>query len=153
MPFFIIGDDAFPLRTWLMKPFSSRNMEMEEQIFNYRLSCARRVSENAFGTMDNRWRCLLKPQEQNTKIVESIVSACCCLHNLCRIRYPGNPPLDRDDANHAVIPGEWRDNTDLTELQRLRGNVVTRVARRQRLYLKKYYSSEEGAVPWQNDMV
>ncbi len=121
MPFFIIGDDAFPFRTWLMKPFSRRNMEMEERIFNYRLSRAHRISENAFGIMVNCWRCLLKPPEQNPKIVESIVSACSCLHNLCRIHYPCNPPLDRDDANHAVILGEWRDNTDLTELQRLRG--------------------------------
>ncbi len=133
MTFFIIGHDAFPLRTWLMKPFSRRNMEMDEYIFNCRLSRASRVSENAFGIMANRCRCLLKPQEQNPKIVESIVSACCCLHNLCHIRYPGNPPLDRDNANHERIPGEWGDNADLTELQRLRGNVGSRAAKRQRL--------------------
>ncbi len=59
--FFIIDNDAFPLCTWLMKPFSQRHMEMDEFIFNYRLSCARRVSENAFGIMANHWRCLLKP--------------------------------------------------------------------------------------------
>ncbi len=106
MPFFIIGDHTFPLQTWLMKPFSRRNMEMLECIFNYRLLRARRVSENAFGIMSNCWRYLLKPQEQNPKIVESIVSACNCLHNLCRIRYPGNPPLDNDNANHELIPGE-----------------------------------------------
>ncbi len=153
MPFFIIGDDAFPLHTWLMKPFSQRNMEMDERIFNYRLSRAHRVSENAFGIIANHWRCLLKAQEQNPKIVESIVSACRCFHNLCCIRYTGNPPLDRDNANHELIPEEWRDNADLTELQRLKGNVGTRAARRQRLYLKKYYSSEAGAVPWQNDMI
>ncbi len=75
-PFFIIGNDAFPLRTWLMKPFSRRNMEMDEHIFNYRLSRARRISENAFGIMANHWRCLLEPLEQNPKIVESVVSAC-----------------------------------------------------------------------------
>ncbi len=34
-PFFIIGDDVFPLRTLLMKPFSQRNMEIDECIFNY----------------------------------------------------------------------------------------------------------------------
>ncbi len=88
-----------------------------------------RVSENAIGIMVNHWRCLLKPQEQNPKTVESIVSACCCLQNLCRIWYPGNPPLDRDNANHEIIPGEWRDNADLTELQRLIGNVGARAAR------------------------
>ncbi len=53
-PFFIIVDDAFPLRTWLMKPFSLRNMEMDERIFNYGFSSASRVSENAFGIMVNR---------------------------------------------------------------------------------------------------
>ncbi len=143
-PFFIIGEDTFPLCAWLMKPFSRRNMEMDECIFNYRLSCAHRISENAFGIMANRWRCL---RNHKSRILESIVSACCCLHNLCRLWYPGNPPLDRDNANHEIIPGEWRDNADLTELQRLRGNVGTRAARRQRLYLKKYYSSEAGAVP------
>ncbi len=127
--FFIIGDDAFPLRTRLMKPFSWRNMEMDERIFNYRLSCACRFSENAFGIMAKHCRCLLKPKKQNTKTVESIVSACCCLHNLCRIWYPGNQPLDRDNANHEIIPGEWRDIADLTELQRLRGNVCTRAPR------------------------
>ncbi len=49
--------------------------------------------------------------------VESIVSACCCLHNIRYIQYPGNPPVDRDNANYDIIPGEWRDNADLTELK------------------------------------
>ena len=39
MPYFIIGDYAFPpLSTWLMKQFSRRNLLDAERIYNYRLS-------------------------------------------------------------------------------------------------------------------
>ncbi len=37
MPYFILGDNAFALKTWL-KLFSQRNMNDEQRIFNYRLS-------------------------------------------------------------------------------------------------------------------
>ena len=42
MPYFLIGVDAFPLRTWSMRPFSARGLPDEERIFNYTLS--RRLS-------------------------------------------------------------------------------------------------------------
>ena len=35
-PFLLIGDDAFPLRTWMLKPYSRRNLTDDERIFNYR---------------------------------------------------------------------------------------------------------------------
>ena len=34
----IVGDDAFPLSTRLVKPFPFRNLQKEKRIFNYRLS-------------------------------------------------------------------------------------------------------------------
>ncbi len=34
MPYFILGDNAFALKTWLMKPFSQRNMTDKQRIFN-----------------------------------------------------------------------------------------------------------------------
>ncbi|XP_041366142.1 uncharacterized protein LOC121381094 [Gigantopelta aegis] len=59
-PWFIIADDAFALRRWLMKPFSKRNMGHYERVFNYRQPRSRRV----FGILANRFQCLFSTPKQ-----------------------------------------------------------------------------------------
>ena len=54
IPSFMIGDDAFALKTWMMKPYSARHISDAERIFIYR-----RIVENAFGLLANRFQCLL----------------------------------------------------------------------------------------------
>ena len=155
IPFFILGDDAFPLRKWLMKPFSHRGLTDEERIFNYRTSRARRVVENAFGILAHRWRCLLSTMQQQPAIVTKIVMACLCLHNIMRLRYQAlhNNDLDRDAPNGEVIPGPWRDNNVLEDMNNVvGGNMATREAKQLRIYLKHYYNNV-GSLPWQDLMI
>lgn len=63
LPHVLLGDDAYPLKTYLMKPYSKRNLSREEEIFNYRLSRSRRTVECSFGIMAAKWRLLNKPIE------------------------------------------------------------------------------------------
>lgn len=51
VPFVIVGDEAFPLKSSLMKPYPSRNFDQKQGDFKYRLSRARRIEENDYGIL------------------------------------------------------------------------------------------------------
>ena len=156
VPYFILADDAFPLRDYLMKPLSRRFMNRRQHIFNYRISRARRVVENAFGIMACRWRCLLTVLQLNPEVVRLVVEACICLHNLLRLQNPQMivAEADREDENHQVIEGPWRREViEDVEAPALRG-PVNQLGVRTRDYLMDYLNDDNrGAVPWQNDMI
>jgi hypothetical protein len=154
-PYFILGDDAFPLRTWLMKPYSLRGMTNEQRVFNYRLSRARRVVENAFGILAHRWRCLLTTLQCSPSSAISIVLAATTLHNWMRNRAPALqlPDVDQEDEQGNVILGAWRQGPQLLDGQRHKGPLVTRQGKIQRDYLCTYVNSAVGRVPWQDQIV
>jgi hypothetical protein len=56
IPFFFVGDDAFALEQTLMKPFSQTHLSHDQDVFNKRLSRARRIVESAFGQLANRYK-------------------------------------------------------------------------------------------------
>jgi len=145
------------LRTWFMKPFSKRHKTLNERIFNYSMSRARRKVENAFGILAHRFLCLLTTLRQKPETVISIVLACVCLHNLLRLRNPReqNAYVNQEDQQHNVIPGAWRDDFSLLDaMNNVRGgNRLTKAAKYQREYISAYYNSARGSVPWQRDMI
>ncbi|XP_060561924.1 putative nuclease HARBI1 [Ruditapes philippinarum] len=151
-PYFLVGDDAFPLRSYLIKPFPHRFLDHDERIFNYRCSRARRVVENAFGILAARFRCLLTTMQTTPRNAKRITKACLILHNLMRDRYPSlqNEDLDHDDGQGDVVPGAWRNVGVLDDVNDVaRGPRGTREGKQLRVYLKHYYCSDVGRVPWQ----
>ena len=43
------------------------------------------VIENAFGCLKGRWRSLLKRNDTATADVPNMITACCILHNICKV--------------------------------------------------------------------
>ena len=86
MPYVIVADDAFPLKENIMKPYSLAGLTKEQRIFNYRLSRARRIIENAFGILSNRFRIFMTPMALKPEKAEVIVMAACTLHNYLRAK-------------------------------------------------------------------
>jgi hypothetical protein len=120
VPYFLLGDDAFTLRKYMMKPYGTRHLEHSQWIYNYRISRGRRVVENSFGILAQQNQILLTTMMQEPDIVWDIIEAYVCIPNLLRIRNPvfNIELMDRKDEHHNVIPGEWRTGEVLADLGR-----------------------------------
>ena len=81
MPFFLVGDDAFGLSMFLMKPFSKPKLNLAEQVYNYRISRARMVVENAFRILTTKFRVLQSKINLKPENAEKIIKCCLDLHN------------------------------------------------------------------------
>lgn len=158
-PLVFVADEIFPLTVNIMKPFARRGLSQDQLIFNYRQSRARRNVENAFGILAMRFRLLthkilIQPQKACLAVY-----ACCVLHNILRDSLTTQNSylfnhIDREDIHTGqVIGGTWRNEPG----SGLRGITTGRQFNRSSadaMYLrnlyKEYFSSPQGAVPWQN---
>ena len=61
----------------LMQPYPGRYLERKKNVFNYRLSLARRVVEKAFGILTQRFRVFLRPIAVRVDVADKIVKASC----------------------------------------------------------------------------
>lgn len=155
VPYVIVADDAFTLTENMLKPYSKRNLTVEERIFNYRLSRARRVIENSFGILVAKWRIFRTSINAGLSLIEQIVQCCVCLHNWLR-HHKGNqyiePGLIDLDIEGRETRGSWRlEPTNMERLRPLTGNSAT-AAKLLRNRFAKYFAGE-GAVSWQCERI
>ena len=147
-PYVIVGDWAFPLTEHLQRPYCRRNMEEREMVFNYRLSRARRVSENAFGVMSNRFRCLLGNMQLDPDVATDVVLACCVLHNFLR-RQCGKGYIP--DALATNAPEAPTAACNLVPIYPALGRKSPNMAKQTRETLADYFMGL-GAASWQDKM-
>ena len=160
VPYFLVGDEIFALKPWLLRPYPGKNIKEDQSIFNYRLSRARRVIENCFGILAARWRIFRRAIQAKVETVQKIVQATVALHNYLRQTdtacYCPDGFVDSFDGSGNILTGEWRRITSADEgsgalcsLPPARGSRYRNYAMEVREALKAYVNSEQGAVSWQ----
>ena len=145
MPHVIVADAAFPFKTYIMRPYAGRNLADAERIFNYRLSKARRISENAFGILAARWRVYQRRIQLHPINTEKMIKATCVLHNYLQ---KTSPDAEQCDPIRETNGEADNDRPTLQNLPR-RGNRGTNQATETRDNFKNYFKSLAGEVSWQ----
>lgn len=152
-----IGDEGFALNKNLLTPYAQRELDHDKRIYNYRLSRARNVVENAFGIIASRFQILRTPINMKPENICYIILAICSIHNFLRKRsnmYISATTVDRENIESGdVSEGDWRrDSSDLTRLDRISVRNVSTLAKHSRDEYKTYFNSI-GRVPWQEIMI
>lgn len=151
LPNVILGDEAFALSKFMMKPFP-RNQSMTDKskaIFNYRLSRARRTTENAFGILSNVFRIFHTPINAKVSKIDKIIVASTILHNLMRDENISTQPIiemPSESNENIILPTE---NLTPISVSMGRPNADGTSIRNQ---FKDYFNGV-GSVQWQNNMI
>jgi len=141
LPYFLVGDEAFPLETYLLRPFPGRGLPNDKRIFNYRLSRARRVVEQAFGILAARWRVYHRRLPLHPNNVQRLVKATVILYNMLQRSRPFVPNEDTMSATNlqpmlSVSTGRGTNRANTAAIQL-------------RETFKDYFVSAPGSVEWQ----
>lgn len=145
VPHVVLGDQAFRLHKHILRPFSQKSARRDsgKTIFNYRLSRARRVTENAFGLLSQIFRVFYQPININPSTCDDLIVVACCLHNMLRDAYlEKNGKVYHQFDSEQPIP-----DNNMLPLEHERGFLSSEGLSVREIF--KDYFVNEGAVPWQ----
>ncbi|KAL2102238.1 hypothetical protein ACEWY4_001406 [Coilia grayii] len=144
VPFVMVGDAAFPLKKYLMRPYPGTYLEKEKRVFNYRLSLARNVVENAFGILSSRWRVLHRRIQLHPRKLNDVILTLCILHNFLLQDHPNDDTRWMHDSR--APQGTFQ------SVQAMGGNRCTQVSYEVRDKFRQYFCSETGKISSQEDV-
>ena len=157
IPYAFMGDDAFALKPYMMKPYRQTNMTPEKRVYNYHHSRARRISENLFGIVANKWRIFQQPLNLSPEKVCTISTCALALHNFLRKSLSKNDctPPGFVDSQSELVHGSWRSEKKKFSSGVFSSSIVSQVGRETPKNAKvvrevfNEYFINEGSVEWQ----
>ena len=131
-----------------------------KHVFSYRLSRFRRVTENAFGILTNRFRVFTTKMYLDPDKATTITLASLVLHNMLRqLSHESYTPerfIDMETGNGEILQGEWREeNVGVSVLQSL-PNCNTRKTTKHAQEVRDAFENHfwgPGQIPWQWKMI
>lgn len=120
--FHVLGDGAYELREWLLKPY--REYELNSRArrrYNKKFCATRVVVENAFGMLKKRFIQLIRLFMWDVDRISKFIVSCCVLHNIC-IDANDDVPLDTDNEEDTEDESDNDDGVPARQL-RQRGDI------------------------------
>uniref|UniRef100_A0A1E1VYI0 DDE Tnp4 domain-containing protein n=2 Tax=Pectinophora gossypiella TaxID=13191 RepID=A0A1E1VYI0_PECGO len=144
IPHVFIGDEAFPLMKNLMRPYPRcRGLSEAQTTFNERLSRARKVVEDAFGILYQKFGIYNKSINMNPIHVDTLILATCILHNIMR-----SYEIEYLNQHEMQQPIHRNENGFLQPILLENGMNSAENAFNIRDLFSSYFQSPEGQVPW-----
>ena len=87
LPYFLVDDETFPLKTWLMRPYPRTliiTLTLPQKVFKFRVFQARRTTESSFGILAAKWGIFWQPVKSEVENAKKYAVATIYLYNyLC----------------------------------------------------------------------
>lgn len=146
IPYFIVGNDAFPLHERIMKTYSGKKLDTRQRIYNDSLGRARLCIEKAIGILCVKWMALENTLLTKACKVQKMISACCSLHNFL---------LRESPETYSMHGPEILPVSNLIDLQACQKDLVKERSEEIRNNLKDYINSLAvySQVSWQEEYV
>ena len=143
LPLVVIGDEAFPLKKYLLRPYPGPQVreDQNKRKFNDRLSRARKVVEDAFGQLTAKFRIYCRRLNALPKNADTIVMTTCILHNY--IKEDATDVHSREVSSSSSLPAGL-----ITSLNGQGGSAQPE-AFENRDKFKKFFCSPAGKLPWE----